>query len=307
MFFGLVLNLNVNGQELRLFSIESRDLRTENAESKGFISLSDIDRLSDHPDSTALPDLSPAGNAGKERFEYIELEGEYRNRFFSRTGISETERVFIYSYSEDKLVSMTVSDLKVVAWLNFYMSYRDCPCPDYYYQIGFVIENEFLQGFENYDTNSLVSVGEKNPFVRNQVEPIVWQKIDSTQFPRNLTVLEPEDITQNQDNTENFGHSYLFENEEYRFFIREHYERDQRFWLRLLILDLESDERVFEKIFYAGESATFAPRDNQWAGHLFKDQPMVIFGFQYHSFWCPIIDFVDFEKDGIRINCDNRH
>jgi hypothetical protein len=137
------------------------------------VSLSDIDRLSEHPDSLTIPDLTNIENEKYERFSYVRLTSSYRARFLSRTHIAETDKVFVYSYAEDILVSIPVSDLKVVAWLDAYTSPEECPCPEYYYQIGFEIEDKFLTGFENYFENTLVHVGKNNPFVRGQVNPIV--------------------------------------------------------------------------------------------------------------------------------------
>lgn len=303
----LVLKLNLNAQEINIFTLQTRPVGAESRESNGFVSLSDIDHLSEHPDSLALPDLDNIDTDGYEKFSYIKLGAEYRDRFFSRTNISETDKVFIYSYSENIIVSIPVSDLKVVAWLNAYTMPRECPCPEYYYQIGFEIENKFLKGYENHYTNTFVFVGSKNPFVRNQVKPVVWQKIDSTEFPSSLISTEIKSNYGNADYESNLGACYKFEKDNYLFFIQKLIDTDSQFGLRLLVLDRKANKKIYEKIFYRNEGTSFAPLNNQWVGYLFKNNPMVIFGFQYHSFWCPVIDFLDSDKKEIRINCDNRH
>lgn len=302
-----MLKISVNAQEINLFTITTRPVGAENTESKGFVSLSDIDHLSEHPDSLALPDLSDNLYEGYEKFSYIKLGAKYRNRFFSRTNISETDKIFIYSYSEDIIVSIPVSDLKVVAWLNAYTMPRECPCPEYYYQIGFEIENQFLKDFEKYYTNTLVFVGKNNPFERNQVESVVWQKIDSTEFPDNLITLEVNYSFGNNDYEYNLGTSYKFENQKYQFFIQELIKKDWQFGLRLLVVDRKTKEKIDERLYHSGESSSFAPLDNQWVGYLFKNKPIVIFGFSWISFGCPSITLLGSNEKEIVINCDNRH
>lgn len=292
-------------QQFNLFTIETRPVGLESKVANGFVSLSDIDRLSEHSDSLALPDLSNINHDGDEKFNYITLDSTYRTRFLSRTNTSETDKLFIYSYSEDVLVSIPVSDLKVVALLNAYTMPRECPCPEYDYQIGFEIENNFLAGYENNFVNTLVFVGEKNPFVRNQVKPIVWQKIDSTEFPSNLvnTVVN----FGNADFKYQLGKSYKFEDQTNQFFIQQLIKKDRQFGLRLLVVDGKTKEKIDERLFHSGESSSFAPLDNQWVGYLFKDHPMVIFGFKWISFGCPSITLLGSNEKEIVINCDNRH
>jgi len=301
IFSFFFLTFNVNAQDLNIFTL------IERSKEAVFVSLSDIDRLSEHPDSLSIPDLSYIEKENYEEFNYIKLSSEYRARFLLRTKISETDKIFIYSYLKDTLVSIPINELKAVAWLNGYTNPAECPCPDYYYQIGFELDNRFLKGFESNYTNTLVFIGQKNPFVKNQVEQVVWQKIDSTEFPAKSITLEVNYNFGNKDFEYEYGESYKFENKEYQFFIRRLNKKNEQFGLRLLVIDQKTKENIFEKLYYSGESASFAPIDNQWVGYLFKNKPIVIFGFQYHSFGCPIIDFVDSDEKGIRINCDNRH
>lgn len=303
----LLVTLSTYAQQFNIFTIETRPVGLESKKANGFVSLSDIDRLSEHPDSLALPDLSNNDNDVNEKFSYITLDSTYRTRFLSRTNTSETDKLFIYSYSEDLLVSIPVSDLKVVAWLNAYTMPRECPCPEYYYQIGFEIENKFLTGYENHFVNTLVFVGEKNPFVRNQVKPVVWQKIDSTAYPSNLISTEVNFNFGNDDYEYQIGTSYKFENQHYQFYIQELIKKDWQFGLRLLVLDQKAKEKIDERLYRSGESSSFAPLDNQWVGYLFKNKPMVIFGFKWISFGCPSITLLGSNEKEIIINCDNRH
>jgi hypothetical protein len=302
-----VHNFTVFAQEINVFTLTMRPVGEETSKVNGFVSLSDIDRLSEHPDSLALPDFNNNEAEGYEKYSHIELGSKYRTRFLSRTNISETDKVFIYSYSKDTIVSIPVGNLKVVAWLNAYTSPEECPCPEYYYQIGFEIESKFLTGFENHFVNTLVFVGKKNPFVRNQVKPVVWQKIDSTEFPSNLISTEVNFNFGNDDYEHQIGMSYKFENQHYQFYIQELIKKDWQFGLRLLVVDQKTKEKIDERLYHSGESSSFAPLDNQWVGYLFKNKPMVIFGFKLISFGCPSITLLGSNEKQIVINCDNRH
>lgn len=307
LLFIPLATLSTYAQQLNIFTITTRPVGLESKETNGFVSLSDIDRLSEHPDSLAIPDLSNIEKAKYEKFNHIRLTSNYRTRFLSRTNISETDKVFIYSYSEDVLVTIPVNDLKVVAWLNAYTSPEECPCPEYYYQIGFEIEKKFLTDFENNYTNTLVFVGNKNPFARNQLKQIVWQEIDSLKFPSSLITKEVNFNFGNNDFEYDSGKAYKFESEKYHLFIQKLIKDKRQFGLRLLVTDPTNEKKAFEGLYFSGESSSFAGLNNQWFGHLFKDEPVVIFGFQWHSFGCPSITFIDPDKKGITINCDNRH
>lgn len=307
LLFILLVTLSTYAQELIVFTITTRPVGLESKEANGFVSLSDIDHLSEHPDSLAIPNISYNDSNKYDKLNYIELSSQYRTRFFSRTNIDEKDKIFIYSYSEDILVTIPVCNLKVVAWLNAYTSPEECPCPEYYYQIGFEIEKKFLAGFENHYTNTLVFVGYKNPFVRNQVKPVVWQEIDSSEFPANLITKEVNFNFGNNDFEYDLGQAYKFENEKYQFFIQKLIKNNQQFGLRLLVSDSINQDKIFEELYFSGESSSFAGLNNQWIGRLFKNEPMVIFGFRWHSFGCPPITFIDPNKESIFIKCDNRH
>lgn len=302
-----LMTLNINAQDLNIFTLIARSKEAT------FVSLSDIDRpkkpldAEEQLDALSLQEITDIAKNNNDDFNYVKLSPEYRTQFLSRTNIAETDKIFIYSYLRDTLVSLPINALNAVAWLNGYTNSEECPCPDYYYQIGFEIDNNFLKGFEDHYANTLVFIGKRNPFVRNQVEPIIWQKIDSTEFPGKAITLEVNYNFGNNDFEYELGQSYKFENEKFQIFIQKLLKKDSQFGLRLLAINKKTKENIFEKLYYSGESASFAPLDYQWIGNLFRNKPMVIFGFQWHSFGCPIIDFIDADKKEIPINCDNRH
>jgi len=76
---------------------------------------------------------------------------------------------------------------------------------------------------------------------------------------------------------------------------------------RLLVLDSETNDRVYETIYYESEGTSLNPLNYQWTGKLFKNKPAVIFGFQIHSFDCPTIQFLSMSEKEISLYCDNNH
>jgi hypothetical protein len=143
-------------------------------EKVGIISLSDSYRLSEHPDSIAIPDLSSV-----EDRKYFTLDSKYRRRFLYRTNVSETDSVFIYNYEKDAIASYKVKNLKVVACMNMYGAGNLDTQRDY--MLGFEVSSSVQKKFQG----ALVYVGKENPFIRGQLKSIVWKKIEPTAFPSN--------------------------------------------------------------------------------------------------------------------------
>lgn len=284
-----------------------RDLEENENKKVGFISLSDIYPLSKHPDSLAIPNLE---NIAKENQLYFKLNSTYRKKFLSKTNISESDSVFIYDYYSDVLMSYSVKNLNVVAYLNNYMDISDCPCNQYDYMIGFEVAKSNLNGFGKYFSDVLVSIGKRNPFARGQMKSIDWKKIPSEKFPfkrGQLAEAQKKDINTNAIK----GQAYFSENNKYQIFIQDYILSKENIYLQnrhLIVFDKEMENIVYETLFSSSESTSIAPIGGQWIGSLFKNKPDVIFGFEGVSFGCPYIDYIN-SKDNkyIEINCDNRH
>lgn len=73
------------------------------------------------------------------------------------------------------------------------------------------------------------------------------------------------------------------------------------------IINSTTNRKIFETIYHSGEGSDFNALNSQFTGKLFKDKPEVIFGFNYHSFGCSSIPFIDKKEESIEIKCDNRH
>ena len=303
-------------KDLDLFWI--RDLE-ENAKTKvGFISLSDIYPLSEHPDSLAIPSLE---NVDNQNLQYFKLNSIYRKRFLSKTNISETDSVFIYDYSKDALLYFSVKELNVVAYLNDYMDIKDCPCSQYDYMIGFEVPKSNLNGLGKYFSDALVFIGKDNPFTRGQMKAIEWQKIITEIFP-----LEKSKLTNTQKHYKHKdaikGQAYFYETEIYQVFIQDYTEPNNLARVQdrhLIVIDKKSGDVVNETMFNNSEGTSVAPLNfginnpnysdlkEQWMGKLFKNKPEVIFGFEWVSFGCPGIIYINSLNKYIQINCDNRH
>jgi hypothetical protein len=268
----------------------------------------------------------------KEEMYYFKLNPEYRKKFLSKTTISETDIVFIYDYSTDWFISFPVRELNIVATLNDYSNPDHCPCPEYYYMIGFEINKEFLMGFSRYYTDALVYVGAENPFVRGEMKVIAWEKIASNDFPLGLandTIVA--ELRSNKGLTK--GEAFLYEFENFKYFVQSwtdvHYNEGTHKMYKtgnrhLLVVDKKSGEVVVERLFRSDEGRLPAPLnfgiefeegyDNdfttyrgQWAGKLFKNKPPVVFGFEWDSYGCPYITFLNRYEKNLYIRCDNRH
>jgi hypothetical protein len=304
-------------KDLDLFWI--RDLEEIANKKVGFISLSDIYPLSEHSDSIAIPNLE---NVEKENQLYFKLNSTFRKSFLSKTNISETDSVYIYDYSTDVLLSFSVNKLNVVAYLNSYMDIKDCPCNQYDYMIGFEVSKKLLNGLGKYYSDALVFIGKENPFTKGRMKPIVWEKIEAEVFPStksNLTEKEKKYIDKNAIK----GQTYLYETDLYQIFIQDYKDsKREGFYAtvnrHLIVINKQNNKVENETLFSSSEGSKLAPLNFgidgnnyetiQWIGSLFKNKPDVIFGFEWVSFGCPSIDYINSNDNKyIEINCDNRH
>ncbi len=293
-------------EELVIFDM----MPVDGNEEIGFISLSDIHPVSEHPDSLAIPDIS---EKPIDSVRYFKLNKEYRKRFLTATGISETDKVFMFDYSTNALVSLPVKKLNVVANLNIYSSDEDAPFSQFDYMFGFEVSRKDLKGFDSeYFGDVLVSVGKENPFERGKLKPIVWRKTDKKQFP--LAKMSKEGIKRSSQFT--VANTYTFTKDSLQYYVQELSKEESSPARRLLVLNTKTDKVVFERVYEESEGVGLAPLNhkdkeydfvNQWTGQLFKDRAPVIFGFQYFSFGCPEISFMDRKLKDIYLNCDNRH
>lgn len=294
----LILTLNsVSAQDLRIFNFEIQE-----DTSLGFVSLSDDYAISENPDSPAIPSIDELGPDSSLR---IELSGMYRKLFMKGTGISESDKMYIYNYAENQLSVIPLMKLKVIALLNFYRSADDWPYSQEDYRIGFEIPINKLNSKDKLFSERFVYIGKSNPFSQNQLINITWNKID----PSDLPAIKLMDIDTNYSRI----YEFLIVNYQYfktgnrAFYLLDYQSEKNVFANHFIVIDATTKAVIFQKIYYSGESAQFAEPDYQWTGSLFKNKPDVLLGLQWHAFGCPEITFLDPDTNPVYVHCDNRH
>ena len=308
LLFTLV-TLSAHSQEPVVYQLNWHQLARNGKNVIHFVSVSDRYRLSEHEDSSSVPNAY-LGYRTSPAEQRIRLTGVYRKRCLKATGISETDKVYIYDYDKDRLLRFHVKGLSLIAVLNIYSSPDDNPISQYDYQIGFEIPPKYLQNFKRYHQHVLVSIGPNNPFTRGQVKPITWTKVDSTTFPAKAQLKVESSWFTNAGR----GKVYQFKDGGMIYMIQDITSRNNIVARHLAVVDAKTKIVLFERIFYDSESTSQAPLNfieaqfyMQFTGQLFKYHPPVVFGFLYHSFGCPGIDFISQSKSRLYINCDNRH
>lgn len=247
------------------------------------------------------------------------MNAEYKKRFFAKTKVSETDSVFVYDFSTDILLSFPIENLNVVANLSLYKDISDSSISQYDYELGFEINKKLLENLSKYYSNVLIFIGKENPFEKGQIKPILWTKINSNRFPVTKSDL-PKTSFHYKNSSK--GQAYLFNSNNYQYFVQDFTEKQNSSNLterHLVIIDSKNGKVIIEKLFKESEGISIAPLnfgiDNpsyidskeQWTGKLFKNKPEVIFGFEYFSFGCPKIIFLNSQEKDIYLNCDNRH
>lgn len=289
------------------------DYNTNSKDRFGFVSMSDQYYLSEHQDSLAIPDLILEENGNLvQNNKYIKLESKYRKRFLTGLKISEMDKVFIFNYYYDTLVTYTVKNLNVVACLNVYANDESNSYGQSEYMFGFELSESLIKSLGEYYYESFVYVGKENPFIQGQLKPFVWGKITPSDFPSRSMSTKNVLHVRNLD----LGNTYMYETADYQYFVQEYLDHGRPSARHLLVIDFKTKEIIKDLFDFESEGSSLAPLNvasgeqksiEQWTGKLFKDKPQVCFGFEYISFGCPSITFLDRSVRDVYINCDNRH
>lgn len=235
-----------------------RDLVDHTGQELGFISLSDSYTTSEHEDSLAVPTPEEMESGD---LQYIPLPATYRNRFLEATNITETDSVFIYDYSTNVLLAFPVHDLKVAANLNIYTNADECPCSQDEYMIGFEVAKNKLVGLSAYFYTTLVAVGTENPFVKEQLKPVVWEKINPEKFPSKKSKLTPWQLQYTHKNAQK-GSVYFYEIPNYQIFVQDYTDSTNLNHIldrHLLVIDINSGKLTTEFMLSDSESASLVP------------------------------------------------
>ena len=216
------------------------------------------------------------------------------------------------------ILSFSVETLSLSANLNAYSSVNDYGLSHLDYEIGFGISKDLLSELtDGWYYDILVFIGKENPFIRGQLSPIKWEKINASEFP-----FSKSNLTPTQNTTKGLD-CFFYEKNEHQYFIQDYTEQITDEYTNkkrhLMIIHKKSGILIIERLFNDSEGTSVAPLnfeiDNsnypnlkaQWTGKLFKNMPEVAFGFEWVSFGCPSFIFLNSKIADIYINCDNRH
>ena len=272
------------------------------------VSVSDVDTLSRDINPNVIPD-----QAGKrpEQSRSIKLTSGYRKRLLKSTGISENDSLFIYDYAHDQLAAFSISSLTAVARLSPYEDSPDEKHDELDYMLGFQINPASNPKIDYLNTTTLsIGISRTNPFARNQMKPVIWEKAEAKSFPKVALSGADQKILKGYV----LNGTYIFSSND-RHFNLQTYTKDGELVERLIILN-DARKIVYQSLFYEQESSSPATLSfvngkqnplEQWTGVLFKNKPPVILGFEYASFGCAVIPYIDGSNHYTVINCDNRH
>nr|WP_294793468.1 hypothetical protein [uncultured Mucilaginibacter sp.] len=288
---------------------------TKDEDTAAFVSVSDIDRLpgdynspADSVDRLVIPSLE---NKEAKDTRHLTLTSKYRKRLLSGTGISETDSLFVYDYGKDVLLSFAISSLDAVAKLSVYEDETVAQHSARDYMLGFKIDRAALVSINNrYPSTSYVYIGAKNPFTRNQMHPIVWKRTDPKNFPSIPLRTEDREILKGFKLTG----SYTFQSDRNHFYLQDFVNKESH-CERVIICDVNGkiirNELLTETEGTSPARLSFASSKTkmyeQWTGRLLKNKPPLTLGFEYISFGCPVLSFVNESHGFVEVNCDNRH
>ena len=267
------------------------------------------------PKDTSIIENKYLGMTEYEDYNYHILKHSYRSQFLKKKNINESDIIYIYNTILDSLEIYNVNDISIIAFITLYGgSYGGVRPGDY--KIGFELKNNAIAS--NNFTNTLVYIGEYNPFMNGNLKPIKWKKIETKELP--LLELNTQDsIHLFRYKNQKIISTYSFKNESYEYFIQNIGEEGITYIRYLKIISLNDNNTLFSKVFFESEGTYLKPLNGlnknndeeeqvyQWTGKLFKNRAPVIFGFLGWSFGCPKIQFIDNSERDIDINCDNRH
>jgi hypothetical protein len=220
----------------------------------------------------------------------IKLNSNQKLKFLKAIGAKELDSVFIYEMETDSIQIYPIKGLSVIACIDVYGSG---------YEFGLNLGKKYQGSQNNY-----VYIGKRNPFQRGRLKPIIWKKIDKSTVNSKFAELENSAFLSEL----KFGESYFYSQKN-----MDYYLLGTR---RVVVIDRTKKEITFDKTYSDGEgvSVTLLKKGNdtitepsQWTGMLFSNKPPVIVGFQYFSFGCEIIDFLNESELPISVLCDNRH
>jgi hypothetical protein len=298
-----------NGNRKDNFSLFELSNFEDSGDTLMLVSVSDVDTLSRDVDPNVIPD-----QAGKrsDQIKQFKLTSGYRKRLLKSTGISESDSLYIYDYAKDQLTAFSISSLTAVARLSPYSDSPDEKHDELDYMLGFQIDPASNSKIDYLNTTTLsICISHTNPFARGQMKPVLWSKANAESFPKVSLQEADKKILKGYV----LNGTYTFQSNPYHFTLQTYTKNGEELVERLIILN-DAKKIVYQSLFYEQESSSPAALSftngkqnslEQWTGTLFKNKPPVILGFEYASFGCAVIPYIDGSNHYTVLNCDNRH
>lgn len=299
--FSRFMSLDYTFSDLKLYRTSpfykenNEDIRT------GFLNLSESYFTGDYYTTENEPNRLLLSERDLKK-DTITLNPAQRKQFLKSVNINDSDLIFVYEIKKDVIHSYKVKDLPAIACLNIYFdSYNQATAREYDYEFGLDLKNNYTGDWENF-----TYVGNYNPFKKGELKPIIWKKADTTIVRKNLsTLINSATINLSALKIET---AYLYKQDDLEYYLLNNN--------RLIVVNKKEQRMVYNNTYHWGESASLtAPKMendtindvSQHTGKLFKNKPSVVFGFQYFSFGCESINFLEETEPSIGLLCDNRH
>ena len=84
----------------------------------GFVSLSEVLYISEHPDSTFMPEITEMPEDSASKYERIVSQDTNQERILRQYLLKENDRLFVYAFFKNILISIKLKELSLVAQLS---------------------------------------------------------------------------------------------------------------------------------------------------------------------------------------------
>ncbi len=254
-----------------------------------------------------FPDLSDWPKDSSYKFL---LPHTTRTGLFKHTGISESDKVWIYDYASNQLFSFPVKSLPLIALLNPYDNWEEGGFEPRDYMLGFQLNPKQLPADRISFFTCLVSIGKSSPFDNQGLHKVQWKSIQTDQFPKvghSMPLFWTEDATLTGTFSTQYSNVQVYV---------QTLQKQSSTCYHYRILSIPERELIDEFYIQSSESCEPAPLNQvdpngsageQWIGSLLKGQPPVLLGLEYFSFSCPKIHVMKKGAEAWWVLCDCRH
>lgn len=292
-------------EDLRLFYL-SYDRRDTN----GLVNVFITDLWPRHDTNLIIEEKYFEGDFGNRNYHHLD---ERRSQIvLDSVRFTERDTLTIFNMKGGVMARYAVTDLQVIAQANPY----DIRPPHSYwaFRVGFEIP-----GLNPTDTllryESLVHIGEKQPFIEGGVRPMIWEELSAEEV---RLITKDVDLSWTEDTTLLPIYHHAYEGW-HIFYNKTNYKPENRYPASYEVWATHDDSTGILSTTYLfdGESQSPAPifveggntryDVYQWCGTLFKGQPPVITNLIWESFGCPYVAVMKGGENRVWIHCDNWH